>query len=546
MSAIVENKDPVQFHSISGISGKSLTPGYFYWDSSNDRFYLATGTNSYKELTNEQVDALKVKYTHDGSSVQTVKGALDELYSRPADFSALDGGATIASKSGDVVTIKGGVTEVDGVVSQDNEAADVVLAAVASTGAAANVSIADAGDNYTATNVEGALAEIPGMIDDKIGALDTAADISIASKNGDVVTIKGSIKEEDGIVKDGAAANITLAGVATTGAADDVAYDNTTSGLEATDVQAAIDEVAAEAAGGVNSKTVWLNPDETVTSGYLKTYGIYQGANSYDADTNPATLIGKIDIPKDLVVTSGTVGTVETADVPYTGAKVGDKYIELTIANQTEHLYIPVKDLVDVYTAQQNATQVQLAISNSNEISATIVAGSIGTTELAANAVTTAKIADENVTEDKLSQAVKDKLNASVGVTAVTEGATDGTVNVTTNGTAVDVPVHGLAEAAYMTSSAIIATLNTGADATHAQATAVPSTTTKVISAFEIVDGAIDPSTIKYLDVDARIATAISTVTSNLIGAQGDAATANTIYGAKKYADEVFTWHVTA
>jgi hypothetical protein len=37
--------------------------------------------------------------------------------------------------------------------------------------------------------------------------------------------------------------------------------------------------------------------------------------------------------------------------VPYQGAQVGDKYIDLTIANATtDHLYIPVKDLVDVYT----------------------------------------------------------------------------------------------------------------------------------------------------------------------------------------------------
>lgn len=59
-----------------------------------------------------------------------------------------------------------------------------------------------------------------------------------------------------------------------------------------------------------------------------------------------------INIPKDMVVQSGTVGTVEVADVPYTGAKVGDKYIDLVIQNQTDHLYIPANSLVDVYTAK--------------------------------------------------------------------------------------------------------------------------------------------------------------------------------------------------
>ena len=43
--------------------------------------------------------------------------------------------------------------------------------------------------------------------------------------------------------------------------------------------------------------TVTLNTNETATAGYLKTYEIFQGGNS----------IGKIDIPKDLVVTKGEV-----------------------------------------------------------------------------------------------------------------------------------------------------------------------------------------------------------------------------------------------
>ena len=63
---------------------------------------------------------------------------------------------------------------------------------------------------------------------------------------------------------------------------------------------------------------------------------------------------------------------------------------------------IPLSSIADIYTAKTGATQVQLAISNTNEISASLVAGGVGTTELAANAVTTAKIADSNVTEDKI------------------------------------------------------------------------------------------------------------------------------------------------
>ena len=82
-------------------------------------------------------------------------------------------------------------------------------------------------------------------------------------------------------------------------------------------------------------------------------------------------------------------------------------YVKLTIANQETPIYINVADLVDAYTAQANASQVQLVISDTNEISATIVAGSVGTTELADNAVNTAKIADANVTAAKLADDAK-------------------------------------------------------------------------------------------------------------------------------------------
>ena len=85
---------------------------------------------------------------------------------------ALDGSATIASKSGDVVTLKAGLTEVDGVVS-NNSGTDIVLEEVATTGAAADVSIADANSKFTATTVEGALEELKDAI--------TSTTVSVAS-----------------------------------------------------------------------------------------------------------------------------------------------------------------------------------------------------------------------------------------------------------------------------------------------------------------------------------------------------------------------------
>ena len=58
----------------------------------------------------------------------------------------------------------------------------------------------------------------------------------------------------------------------------------------------------------------------------------------------------KINIPLDTAVSGGTVRTCETADEPVEGLEVGDKYIDFTLANSSDHIYIPVNTLVDVYT----------------------------------------------------------------------------------------------------------------------------------------------------------------------------------------------------
>ena len=144
---------------------------------------------------------------------------------------------------------------------------------------------------------------------------------------------------------------------------------------------------------GATGKTVYLQDESAGQSDYAKVYRLYQGASAVDMTKN--TLVGTINVPKDLVVKSGAVRTVETAGVPYAGAEVGDKYIDLEIQNQTEHLYIPANSLVDIYTTEQGASQIQLSIDGNNVISAVVVAGSIGTTELANGAVTRDKLANE-------------------------------------------------------------------------------------------------------------------------------------------------------
>ena len=84
--------------------------------------------------------------------------------------------------------------------------------------------------------------------------------------------------------------------------------------------------------------------------------------------------IGTINIPKDLVVSSGSVVVGNWVNGVFTENASGTgKAVKLVIANQEDPIYINVQDLVDVYTAAQGATEIQIAISNTNEISAAIV-----------------------------------------------------------------------------------------------------------------------------------------------------------------------------
>ena len=81
---------------------------------------------------------------------------------------------------------------------------------------------------------------------------------------------------------------------------------------------------------------------ETAESGFAGTYYL----------TKDDTQIGaKINIPLDQVLQSASIKEVTEENLPYEGAKVGDKYIEFLFQNSTDKEYLPVQELVDVYSA---------------------------------------------------------------------------------------------------------------------------------------------------------------------------------------------------
>ena len=252
---------------------------------------------------------------------------------------------------------------------------------------------------------------------------------------GDSTTLQSAKDYSDSL-----ADNYDPAGTAQTKADEVKAIIGNTEDLDTTaktDIVSAINEVLDVVDAGGAGSVVTIDTSVT-TEGYAKSYTIKQGGAS----------VGTIDIPKDMVVSSGTVEKDPADQAPGT-------YLVLTLANATsDKIYINVGTLVDIYTAKASATQVQLAINSvTREISATIVAGGVGTTELADNAVTTIKIADANVTKAKLATAVQtslDKADSAVQAADVTTGSANGTIAVK----GADVAVKGLGSAAYTESTA--------------------------------------------------------------------------------------------
>ena len=121
----------------------------------------------------------------------------------------------------------------------------------------------------------------------------------------------------------------SLATVATSGSYDDLTDTPTISEL-----------------GGEISVEKQASPD----SNYSATYVIKQ---------NGVQVGSKINVPKDFLVKSASVETVDIADSPVSGYEVGDKYIDFvinTIDNDetAQHLYLLVTDLVDVYNADES------------------------------------------------------------------------------------------------------------------------------------------------------------------------------------------------
>lgn len=106
-----------------------------------------------------------------------------------------------------------------------------------------------------------------------------------------------------------------------------------------------------------------LSPVENPAEGYASQY-VFTKHNATGDETVT------INIPKDQVLKSAEILSVTEENLPYTGAKVGDKYIKFEFQNNNTPQYLAVQDLVDVYAADE----VYINMSEGNVITLDIEA----------------------------------------------------------------------------------------------------------------------------------------------------------------------------
>lgn len=318
-------------------------------------------------------------------------------------------------------------------VTQTNGKINVEFGGVA----AANVSVADEGNKFTATNVEGALYEIKDSLDAAIGvggtvaeqitnainALDSSAtstnnyfDVTVAQENGkitgitvtnkdiasaellgtitdtkDKATAFGRIAQE---VADRKAAigalnfgpvgdtgkvitaitqtNGVVNATADTLSASSVLFRSSGTSFTADNVKDALDTLYTRSGDG--SKVTLDTAEGSEGSNVLKVYTIKQGGEK----------VGEINIPKDLVVKSGSVVKGNWNDGVFTENVSGSgTALKLVIANKEETpIYINTLDLVKDHTAGNG-----IAISDTNVISVQVAEGSEGFLTVGADGV---------------------------------------------------------------------------------------------------------------------------------------------------------------
>lgn len=189
--------------------------------------------------------AKKVQYRDDSADRSVVsEDGTQTLENKTMDFTSATGNNTITADSNDIAydNAASGMT-----ATNVKDALDEIDTRLEGQDEASEISYDNSTSGLTATDVQAAIDEVEGRVD--------TAETDITALDGRVTTNEGNITTNDGRLDAIEAATYVNSFNTRTGAvvpaasdydADQVDYDNTTSGLTATNVQAGIDELENE------------------------------------------------------------------------------------------------------------------------------------------------------------------------------------------------------------------------------------------------------------------------------------------------------------
>jgi hypothetical protein len=347
----------------------------------------------------------------------------------------------------------------------------------------------------------------------------------------------------------------SLAAVAKSGAAADVSVADTAGKLDSTNVEAALAELVSKIESGGEAGAVTVT--KTVggaNDSFVSKYTFSQGGTPI---TN-----GEIEIGKDLVATNGQL-------VNQDGEGNSGTFIKMTIANGTP-FYINVADLIE-YNSVESTDEITLTDTN-HKITATV--GEIAASKIiyqAAQDSTPAKTVAQAINalesavgsggsvDQKIADAIAEldsSATATAGSAPTSVTMTDGKITASTEValTADNITYgSGTAKAALDTIGTIPATstattvvgyvdekIGAGVSALDADVDAALGAGDTDAEAVAVVTGVTEVDGV-ITGVDSVVADKAGAATrakAAIIGQAGELASADTIHGAKQYADD--------
>ncbi|KAG1647778.1 Collagen alpha-2(I) chain [Nymphon striatum] len=335
--------------------------------------------------TDDQIaNEVNVTDTAGNFTATEVEGVLAELAAGSSDDQQLDDPNTAFNTGTNELTIAledGGTATAD-LSSLNNSGTDDQIAN--------EVNVTDTAGNFTATEVEGVLAELAAGSTDISGSSLSGTNLTIGIENGtnEVVNLSTLVGTDDQV-------------------ANEVRYDNSTSGLTADQVQAAIDELANESTDDQNISGSGL-------SGTNLTIGIENGTNEV---VNLSTLVGTDDqVANEVRYDNSTSGL--TAD---------------QVQAAIDELATESTDDQDISTNDATLTRSGTGTSGS-PYTLDVAADGITNAEIADNAIQLENIADGTASGEVIQWDGSDWVLVDLGSVTVTE--VDGIIgNEVVNGT---------------------------------------------------------------------------------------------------------------